>query len=295
MAQKRKKQGGNEREATLLTMTHEALRSALQKQIDKGYELADTNVAVYDSPNPFRHDGRDRPIDEEGYELFHTAYGKWNGFNVELIKRAFTNDGGEYLESYKTAGDALLYSNKNRVDFLKSLIKKEIDELLTIEEQLPLIPVADYVKEEQAEETMKNMRQVFVVYGHDKLMKLEVEEYLKEILKLDVIALDEKPNRNRTIIEKFEHYSKDAGFAVILMSPDDTMEVDGQIYKQARQNVVLELGYFMAKLGRSNVCVLVKGDVEKPSDISGILHLPFEGNWKSDLRMEMDAAGVEIN
>lgn len=138
------------------------------------------------------------------------------------------------------------------------------------------------------------MKQVFVVYGHDKLMKLEVENFLKDDLHLDVIALDEKPNQNRTIIGKFEHYSKDAGFAVILMSPDDKMEVDDRIYKQARQNVVLEMGYFMAKLGRSNVSVVIKGDVEKPSDISGILHLPFSGNWKYELRRELKAAGVDF-
>ena len=132
------------------------------------------------------------------------------------------------------------------------------------------------------------------MYGHDKELKLEVEAFLKDDLKLEVIALDEKPNRGKTIIEKFEHYSKDAGYAVILMSPDDTMEVDGLIYKQARQNVVLELGYFMAKLGRTNVCVVIKGQVEKPSDISGILHLPFDGNWKNDLRVELLAAGMDV-
>ena len=291
MAQK--SNSSSARETTKLTLTHRAFLNVLQQQIVKGNKLVETTVAIYDNPNPFRKDCRERPVDENGYEKFHTEYGKWNGFNKELLKRSFTNDGGEYLERYSKCGQILLYSDINKVDFLKMLIKEEVDELMTLVEQVQLIPVAENVIEEK-EESMKNMKQVFVVYGHDKLMKLEVEAYMKDVLKLDVIALDEKPNRNRTIIEKIEYYSKDAGFAVILMSPDDTLEVDGQIYKQARQNVVLELGYFMAKLGRSNVCVLVKGDVEKPSDISGILHLPFSGNWKTDLRMEMEAAGVEI-
>ena len=112
-----------------------------------------------------------------------------------------------------------------------------------------------------------DMKKVFVVYGHDRIMKLEVENFLRSRLKLDVVALDEEPNGGRTIIEKFEHYSKDCAFAVILMSPDDDVEVNGQIFKRARQNVVLELGYFMAKLGRKKVCALVRGDIEKPSDI----------------------------
>lgn len=137
-------------------------------------------------------------------------------------------------------------------------------------------------------------KKVFVVYGHDRLMKLEVENFLRSRLKLEVVALDEEPNGGRTIIEKFEHYSKDCAFAVILMSPDDDVEVNGQIFKRARQNVVLELGYFMAKLGRGKVCAMVRGDVEKPSDISGILHLPYEGDWKFDLLTELKNAGIEV-
>ena len=279
--------------STVLTITHDEFRLLLQKQINAGRKLQATTVAVYDSPNPFRKDGRDRPVDEAAYEAFHTEYDKWNGFNTELLKRSFTNDGGEYLESYKNCGQVLLYSDINKVDFLKNLIKEEIDELLTLESRLLLIPLAESEGNKKTEVVLRNMKKVFVVYGHDKLMKREVEAYLKDELKLDVIALDEQPNRGKTIIEKFEHYSKDAGYAVILMSPDDTLEVDGLIYKQARQNVALEFGYFMAMLGRSNVCAILKDNVEKPSDISGVLHLPYKGNWKHELHRELKAAGVE--
>ena len=144
------------------------------------------------------------------------------------------------------------------------------------------------------EQSKVDSKKVFVVYGHDRLMKLEVENFLRSKFKLDVVALDEEPNSGRTIIEKFEHYSKECAFAVILMSPDDDVDVNGQIYKRARQNVVLELGYFMAKLGRDKVCVLVRGDIEKPSDISGILHLSYDGEWKIDLLTELKNAGIEV-
>lgn len=289
MAKNKQEQMGVNTE-TVLKVSHATFKVALEKQIEAGCELQKINVAIYDSPNPFRKDCRERPVDEAAYEVFHTEYGKWNGFNKELIKRSFTNQGGEYLEQYERCGETLIYSDINKVDFLKGLIKEELDELVAIKERLLLIPVSNDVAEEKEE---KNMKQVFIVYGHDKLMKLEVESFLKDDLHLDVIALDEQPNQNRTIIEKFEHYSKNAGFAVILMSPDDTMEIDGMIYKQARQNVVLEMGYIMAKLGRYNVSILLKEGVEKPSDISGILHLPFSGNWKYELHRELKAAGVE--
>lgn len=281
-----------EKVETELKVSHNTIVAAINNQIEAGEKLQATSVAIYDSPNPFRKDCRERPVDETAYEAFHSEYGKWNGFNQELIKRSFTNQGGEYLERYNRCGDVLLYSDINKVDFLKKLIKEEIGVLATIKVQVSMIPVSKNVVEEDKEE-LNNMKQVFVVYGHDKPFKLEIEKFLKDDLHLDVIALDEQPNQNRTIIEKFEHYSKNAGFAVILMSPDDTMEVDGQIYKQARQNVVLEMGYFMAKLGRANVTVILKGEVEKPSDISGILYLPFSGNWKYELHRELKAAGVE--
>jgi predicted nucleotide-binding protein len=32
----------------------------------------------------------------------------------------------------------------------------------------------------------------------------------------------------------------------------------------------------MAKLGREKICVLVRGDVERLSDICGILHLSYD-------------------
>ena len=293
MAKKRNGENNTPSAPTLLVMSRQRFEETLKKQIEAGTLLQATQVAIYDSPNPFRKDERNRLVDETAYEMFHSEYGKWDGFNLELLKRSFTNQGGEYLQRYADCGHVLLYSDINKVDFLKKLIKEKIDELQTLVTQLPLIPVQGDLRDDSAMVEERNMKQVFVVYGHDKLMKMEVESFLKDDLHLDVIALDEQPNQNRTIIEKFEHYSKNAGFAVILMSPDDTMEIDGMIYKQARQNVVLEMGYFMAKLGRYNVSILLKEGVEKPSDISGILHLPFSGNWKYELQRELKAAGVE--
>jgi len=293
MAKKKNVENNTPNVPTLLLMSRQKFEETLKKQIKAGKLLQATQVAIYDSPNPFRKEERDRIVDETAYEMFHSEYGKWDGFNLELLKRSFTNQGGEYLQKYADCGQILLYSDINKVDFLKKLIKEKIDELQTLVTQLPLIPLSEDVKDDSAKVEEKNMKQVFIVYGHDKQMKLEVESFLEKDLHLDVIALDEKPNRNRTIIEKFEYYSKDAGYAVILMSPDDNMEVDGQIYKHARQNVVLELGYFMAKLGRPNVCVVLKDDVEKPSDISGVLHISFSGNWREELHRELKDAGIE--
>jgi len=110
--------------------------------------------------------------------------------------------------------------------------------------------------------------------------------------------LHEQPNRGQTIIEKFERYS-DVGFAVVLLTPDDlgaSMEDKDHLKPRARQNVVFELGFFCAKLGRSNVCALYK-DVELPSDISGVIFTSMDaaGVWRYKLASELAAAGLDVD
>jgi hypothetical protein len=101
-------------------------------------------------------------------------------------------------------------------------------------------------------------KRVFVVHGHDDGAKEAVARYL-ERLGLEAIILHEKPNEGRTVIEKVEAFS-DVGFAVVLLTPDDlgaAKEDATSLKARARQNVVLELGYFLGKLKRSRVCVWV--------------------------------------
>ena len=64
-----------------------------------------------------------------------------------------------------------------------------------------------------------------------------------------------------------------------------------------RQNVILELGYFMGKLGRERVCVLHKEEVELPSDIYGILYVSMDSSdgWQLKLAKEMKQAGLPID
>ena len=83
-----------------------------------------------------------------------------------------------------------------------------------------------------------------------------------------------------TIIEKIERYSGDADFALVLYTPCDpgrgANETKVPARSRARQNVVFEHGYLMAKLGRENVCALVKGEIETPNDISGVVYVGFD-------------------
>ena len=117
-------------------------------------------------------------------------------------------------------------------------------------------------------------RKVFVVYGHDEIARTQLEAMLRR-WDLDPIILDQQASGGQTIIEKLEEYSADVGYAIVLATPDDEGKaVNEESYKfRVRQNVVLELGMFLAKLGRNKVAILLKEDknFEKPSDKALVL------------------------
>ena len=84
---------------------------------------------------------------------------------------------------------------------------------------------------------------------------------------------------------------------IVLLSADDTMH-DGKY--RVRQNVVLELGYFIARLGRENVVALydTSTEVEIPSDITGVLYEPYDnpnGVWGFEVVQELKAAGFDVD
>ncbi|MEQ1932861.1 MAG: nucleotide-binding protein [Fimbriimonadaceae bacterium] len=142
-------------------------------------------------------------------------------------------------------------------------------------------------------------QRVFLVHGHDERVRETVARFLEK-LELECIILHEQPNRGRTIIEKFEDYA-DVAFAVVLLTPDDQGGVGTskpETYKpRARQNVILELGFFLGALGRSHVCALYTEGVEIPSDYSGVLFVPLDDGraWRMTLLRELIAAGIPVD
>jgi len=141
-------------------------------------------------------------------------------------------------------------------------------------------------------------RKVFLVHGHNMAFREAVARFLDK-LALEAVILDERPNEGRTVIEKFEANS-DVSFAVILLTADDcgaSRDPGSQPSLRARQNVILELGYFIGRIGRARVCALYEDGVEIPSDYHGVLYVPLDGRgaWKLKLAQELDAAGISVD
>jgi predicted nucleotide-binding protein len=142
---------------------------------------------------------------------------------------------------------------------------------------------------------------VFIVHGHAEDMKQAVARILA-ILGFEPVILHEQPNQGRTIIEKFEEHSE-VGFAVALLSPDDMAypaeTSPRKARPRARQNVIAELFFFYAKLGRGKVAALYKqeADFDFPSDFAGIVYTEYDaaGQWKFRLVQELQAAGYDVD
>ena len=146
--------------------------------------------------------------------------------------------------------------------------------------------------------TAYSNHKVFIVHGRDTLLRTQVENVLRA-LGLEPIILQEQANIGKTIIEKIEECT-DVGFGIVLYTPCDEGRLkseDGELKPRARQNVVLEHGYLMAKLGRERVCCLVSKNVEFPSDIQGIGYIPANDidQWKYKIAKELKAAGFDID
>jgi DNA-binding NarL/FixJ family response regulator len=143
-----------------------------------------------------------------------------------------------------------------------------------------------------------SVQSVFVVHGHDVEARETVARFI-ERLGLRAVVLHEQANRGQTIIEKFEEHSA-VPYAVVLLTGDDlgsSKSSPGNLQPRARQNVILELGFFIGKLGRRNVCALHKSGIEIPSDYQGVAYIEMDSGeaWKSKLAREMKASGLSID
>jgi predicted nucleotide-binding protein len=212
---------------------------------------------------------------------------RWSSKASSFLVTAMGPDAGD--EFLQLKDDDEWVEHALRLGHLEGLIAKSQAEVIAP-------PPTSLIREPAA---AGNSRKVFVVHGHDDEAKVKTARFLEK-LGLIPIVLHEQPSSGRTIIEKFETYSDDIAFAVVLLTPDDVGAVASKanaLQARARQNVVMELGYFMGRLGRSRVCALHKGMVELPSDYQGVLYIELDapGAWQARLAQEFAQAKLPID
>ena len=261
-----------------LRVSREEARQKIQERIERGEQL------------------RDRRIESDSE--FTKAYlqsNNWSEYNTSLLIQLFDNPAlGKYISfDYGSPSDDYLPFEPGDVEGYQTDMESSITSLKGIYERLELYD--EFLNTPQS--TLGN--EVFIVHGHDDEAKETVARFV-ENLGIEATILHEQANRGQTIPEKFEEHASEAGFAIILLTPDDvgaSKDERDKLKPRARQNVVLELGYFWGRLGRGRVCVLHKGGVELPSDMQGLLYVPMNSpnEWQLPLATEMKQAGLPID
>ena len=228
---------------------------------------------------------------------------KWRAFNLDMLRSMFTTD--EYADEYASSQKhvhfhADRYNDPSIRDYELRMIENLRSQVASLDSIVERLQFVDESTMEQAKgETgavPRDRTKVFVVHGHDEGAREAVARFLGQ-LGIKPIILHEQANEGRTVIEKVEAHG-DVGFAVVLLTPDDVGCVKGGTpVPRARQNVLLELGYFVGRLDRKNVCALKRGDLEIPSDFGGVVYEPFDdmGGWRQKLGRELQAAGFEFD
>jgi predicted nucleotide-binding protein len=208
--------------------------------------------------------GRDRYV--SAHEIYgSTGYVSWDGRDFAGERQAYARD----VERAK--------------GFLRSAIaelERDLEDLREASTPLGVFEPALSPKSSR----------IFIVHGHDDGPKEAVARFVSA-LGYQPVILHEQPNRGRTIIQKFREEAADVGFAIVLLTPDDETPTG----HRARQNVVLELGFFLGVLGADHVAPIVKGRVETPSDFDGVLYTPYDAGWKVAVAKELAAAGYKVD
>jgi predicted nucleotide-binding protein len=282
-----------------LTLPGSEVEQIINGLIAQGKELLEAGKAVDDL---FGESQWSTDEDLEALKTWTHDLERWHALGREALASAYERDeaANEFYEAaqgyiFRRVNQDVRQTTKNRIEATQggiNTLASLIERLRFAEEPRTSEPSEVEVAAEGGGDT------VFIVHGHDEAAKHEVARFLERVKGPQVVLLEEQPDRGRTIIEKFEEHAAAAGYAVVLLTGDDEGRKRGaaELRPRARQNVILELGFFIGKLGRSRVAMLYEEGVERPSDIDGVLVLPLDraGAWKRRLASEMIAAGVSL-
>jgi predicted nucleotide-binding protein len=123
----------------------------------------------------------------------------------------------------------------------------------------------------------------FLIHGHDHAGVTAFQDIMSQLLLPEPIVMKDQLIAGATLPEKFEQLAGTAALAIALLTPDDlggavTAQLSATQAPQtfrARQNAWLEIGWFWGRLGRDHIMLLVKGDIEIPTDLRGLEYYSY--------------------
>lgn len=268
----------------MLTISQADFKNRLEKRIEMGEELKARTIKS-----------------NSEFEKLTSDFNIWDEYNNEMLNQVFDIYKNVYAEQYDHAGFTFMGQmgevQGDPVQTKKNLIDYRLNNLKSLLAKAELLKMSTPNIVGQKITLVADTNQVFVVHGHNKEIQQSVARTIEK-LGLKPIILHEQPNSGKTVIEKFEAHSN-VGFAIVIMTDDDAgkSNTEKDLKKRARQNVILELGYFIGKLGRNKVLPLYMDGVELPSDIHGVVYVPIDqsDNWKFSIVRELKAAGYGVD
>lgn len=187
--------------------------------------------------------------------------------------------GGKHVFREADGGILNWWSSTGSVQFQGPAVAKgTLEQAITSESSSPL--------PQSTGKSTNSERQIFIVHGHDAEARDQLELSLRR-LGLEPFILMNTSGGGKTIIEALEgqigrDHSSD--FGIVLMTPDDFgySKKDGadKAEPRARQNVILEAGMLLSSLTRTQMAIVVKGHLEMPSDLQGVIHLGYNEHIK---------------
>lgn len=261
-------------------------RAKLEERIATGHEIENRGLSS----------------DQEAQKLLADE-SAWTDYSRDLLRSLFTTDQlmHEYMQAagLSVATYFRVPTPAEQAKQAKEKVSSRVAKLQSIIDRLGLYDNRELFSPTPVTRRVPaDFTRAFVVHGRDDAARESVARFLEK-LGIEAIILFEKASSGRTIIEKLEHYGK-VSFAVVLLTPDDEGRLAGSadgLKPRARQNVLLELGFFVGKLGRENVCALCKPPIDVPSDWDGVVWVQMDDHdgWKIKLAKELKAAGFAVD
>jgi predicted nucleotide-binding protein len=139
-------------------------------------------------------------------------------------------------------------------------------------------------------------KNVFVIHGRDETNQLRLSKLIREDFKLAPVVLLDKPGRSAPTIDKFEQNAQTCSYAIALFTTDDkVITKDGEQYWQPRPNVIFETGWFVGRLGKERVLILLQDGVKIYSDFDGVNRVHFRDDVEDKfraIRAELQASSL---
>jgi len=199
--------------------------------------------------------------------------------DVLLEMKKLTQENQQLLKEISAHTESFNKSFPGKVNKIVGVLKRIAAELeLSPENTLPI---------EEIEMENKN---VFIVYSHQqKDIMHEIKDYIREEFCLIPKTLD-AAKQSGNIWNAFVKEAAICSRAIVIMTEDDTIiPKEGEQYKQARPNVLIEMGYLFCQCKQDNVIIVRTKNCNIPSDIEGLIYVVYKSdNWKDELRKQLN-------